>query len=216
MTAMKTRNLFFSILAAVIFAGCTDDRESTYFSKSFILVFLDPTWMHTDINRGKNAWLNIYGNNVTAYKGGEAYLQLIDKFGDNHYNQMIPVYSNPPYSVYRTAISSEILSMDVKCDKDFDPEHPAGTSLNDIVMFRGKSPLEYIESGYDPHPINRDEGYSPVYKLLSELEPRDMKLLHPSIGIQFMEPPTNKGPYNITFCLNMRDKSISKTFPMEF
>lgn len=49
---------------------------------------------------------------------------------------------------YRNYICFDINTIDVISTEDFDEQHPAGTSLNDLIRFVGITPMPYIKSGY--------------------------------------------------------------------
>ena len=76
--------------------------------------------------------------------GDEKYRDLCRKHGDVGYNRKIAYLSGRDV-VYN---ASDLLSVKVYSDRDFDAEHPAGSSLADIVRFLSCSPKEYIASGY--------------------------------------------------------------------
>ncbi len=63
--------------------------------------------------------------------GDEKYSDLCRKHGDVGYNRKIAYLSGRDV-VYN---ASDLLSVKVYSDRDFDAEHPAGSSLADIVMF---------------------------------------------------------------------------------
>jgi hypothetical protein len=44
--------------------------------------------------------------------------------------------------------SVNIEHIDIVCSEDFDAEHPAGSSLNDMVSIVGVSPKKFFDSGY--------------------------------------------------------------------
>ena len=45
-------------------------------------------------------------------------------------------------------LAADYTSIEIVCNIDWNSDHPAGSSLNDIVMFYSASPIKYIESGY--------------------------------------------------------------------
>lgn len=48
----------------------------------------------------------------------------------------------------RNYVCFDINTIDVIGSEDFDEQHPAGTSLNDLIRFVGITPSPYIKSGY--------------------------------------------------------------------
>ena len=144
---------------------------------------------------------------------------LIKHFGDT-------AYYVPTYGLYE-AIADEFISADLTGDRDFDPSHPAGKSLNDIVKFHGISPYRYITSrytnqfdwnnrnnipeGFDNYRLSpQASGYHPVFKLLSELTLDDFKLLGQSFNLSFtVAPPL--GEHNFTLTFKTATKEIKRT-----
>ncbi len=132
--------------------------------------------------------------------GDEKYRDLCRKHGDVGYNRKIAYLSGRDV-VYN---ASDLLSVKVYSDRDFDAEHPAGFSLADIVRFLSCSPKEYIASGYkslyryDPElvspgfrstwgyyygrPDKEKSEYYPVDKMLCDIVPEDLMLLGPDVA----------------------------------
>ncbi len=132
--------------------------------------------------------------------GDEKYRDLCRKHGDVGYNRKIAYLSGRDV-VYN---ASDLLSVKVYSDRDFDAEHPAGSSLADIVRFLSCSPKEYIASGYkslyryDPElvspgfrstwgyyygrPDKEKSEYYPIDKMLCDIVPEDLMLLGPDVA----------------------------------
>ncbi len=130
--------------------------------------------------------------------GDEKYSDLCRKHGDVGYNRKIAYLSGRDV-VYN---ASDLLSVKVYSDRDFDAEHPAGSSLADIVRFLSCSPKEYIASGYksmysyDAASLSEvfvttwaycyywgRDAYEchPIDKMLSDITPEDLVLLGPGL-----------------------------------
>lgn len=77
------------------------------------------------------------------------YEELCRQAGDTTYNRKLNdgcgsfLFDNRCYPVNGWE------HIDLTCDKDYDAEHPAGSSLSDIVQFGSISPKRHIESGYN-------------------------------------------------------------------
>lgn len=78
-----------------------------------------------------------------AYK----YESLCRKHNDLSYNQKLRVIEECVYSG-NCYISEDFTEILVTSDKDFDANHPAGQSLNDLCRFISFSPYKFISSGY--------------------------------------------------------------------
>jgi hypothetical protein len=132
--------------------------------------------------------------------------------------------------MFEIAVADEFISVDLISDQDFGTSYPAGNSLKNIVKFHGISLYKYITSKYIDE-FNWDnsipEGfdvfqlqpllnsYHPVYKLLSELTPNDLKLLGQLFNLSFtVKPP--QGEHNLTLILKTATKEIKTTQKVVF
>jgi hypothetical protein len=102
--------------------------------------------------------LELKNNNIAMYwrdgrmvsfesKGEDAvrYDALCTKYNDLSYNKKTRYIE---YIGCREYSSNEIFSIDVTTAVDFDEEHPAGSSLGDVVRLLSASPIKFIQSGY--------------------------------------------------------------------
>lgn len=147
-------------------------------------------------------------NLVSANQGNrDFYDSLCIKHNDINYNEMCRKFSN--MRCYPTFLCFDLLSVNVTSFSDYDLEHPAGSSLNDIVRYMSFSPKEFLDRGSDSisdisntstffgrrigrwHLIQNANQwsisqpdfhytYSPVEKYINELKPSDMVM--PSLG----------------------------------
>jgi len=69
------------------------------------------------------------------------------------------------------SIADNIVSIDFIADNDYDKKHPAGSSLNDIVVFDFYSVYQFIQSGYS------DEESLHKNKVISDITANDMRCL---------------------------------------
>lgn len=93
----------------------------------------------------------------------------------------------------------DFVNLEVWSSADWDAEHPAGTSLNDLARFSSNTPWPYIQSGYTQKYHEQLNGeYYPVDKLISELTPDDMTLL-PRGGFYFRFVTRRRSPESIRF-----------------
>ena len=121
---------------------------------------------------------------------GDKFRELSAFYGDTYYNK--PTCPGGPY-----VLCNEFERIDVISDRDFN-DIPAGSSLDSVVELLAASAKPFIDSGYDPSygwPDNApaayyrdgepimcgtagEEGFSPVYGVLSDLRAEDLKLLY--------------------------------------
>ena len=141
-------------------------------------------------------------------KKKDFYNQLCEKHNDVSYNRRVRVYFydqglNP--RCFRDFVNLEVWS-----SADWDAEHPAGTSLNDLARFSSNTPWPYIQSGYTQKYHEQLNGeYYPVDKLISELTPDDMTLL-PRGGFYFrsVTRPAQPGKHTLFVRLTADDGKV--------
>jgi hypothetical protein len=155
---------------------------------------------------------------------------LCEKYGDTTYDreEFVPIGVEPSFLAY-SPVSIEIVS-----DADFDAEHPAGTSLIDIVTYDGQSSKPFIDSGYQMcywedkdkfyyYKNTNERPYYPVYKKVSELTEEDLMLIYGFGGdivyghLYFDYLPTLSQQHRITVTFtDERGEKFSDTVTMNF
>ena len=104
----------------------------------------------------------------------------------------------------------DFVNLEVWSSADWDAEHPAETSLNDLARFYSNTPWPYIQSGYTQKYHEQPNGeYYPVDKLISELTPDDMTLL-PRGGFYFwfVTRPAQPGKHTLFVRLTADDGKV--------
>lgn len=78
-------------------------------------------------------------------EASDRFKALSRKYNDNHYEEIIldPRLQYDP----RIFFSESIKSITITCDKDLDAAHPAGSSLNDMIIFFSASPDIFLRDG---------------------------------------------------------------------
>lgn len=116
---------------------------------------------------------------------------------------------------YVRADSPDWESISITSDKAFDSEHPAGSSLNDLVMFYSYSLYPFIQSGYDESIYPHNRHLTPIEKLVSELTLDDMKLLEyhfMKAKMEFTKEPEEKGKHTITATIRQLDGRVFTSY----
>lgn len=168
-------------------------------------------------------WL--YGDRICYDPEGPKgrFKELSEKYNDLQYNQRIL----EPWGY--EALADEFMSIDVVSDRDWDAEHPAGTSLANIITFLSSSPYRFIQSSYtDAYDwVNAPEEYInlrlgngpgswPIEKPLNELTREDLILTAPQFILHFDSLPASEQEHNLTITLRSDEKTISGTFAVTF
>ncbi len=233
------RLILLSIVTALLYQSC--DRARYHVFKSYVTRYckfedigIDTTKAGNIIIRGKGrvkhySWRDEGGEKTT-------YEALCRKHNDLTYNKKREYRLSPEWGVCSAIDFKEI---DIVSNKDFDAEHPAGTSLKDIVRFVSVSPKKFIDSGYKetfnwrrnrPEIFKKDsmilslfqretENYFPINRLLKDIGTDDMQMLPVNThGILFFDKEPNaekEHTLTVTIYIGERKKlvrTITKVF----
>ena len=233
------RLILLSIVTALLYQSC--DRARYHVFKSYVTRYckfedigIDTTKAGNIIIRGKGrvkhySWRDEGGEKTT-------YEALCRKHNDLTYNKKREYRLSPEWGVCSAIDFKEI---DIVSNKDFDAEHPAGTSLKDIVRFVSVSPKKFIDSGYKetfnwrrnrPEIFKKDsmilslfqretENYFPINRLLKDIGTDDMQMLPVNThGILFFDKePTAEKEHTLTVTIYIGErkklvKTITKVF----
>ena len=206
---MKKLVLLLCVLSAV---GCVKSYED-YYTRSFVLSYGNMRGISvamTDFGLGYSVDFVGEGEWDIAMSGKKKdfYNQLCEKHNDVSYNRRVRVY------FYDQGLNPrcfrDFVNLEVSSSADWDAEHPAGTSLNDLARFSSNTPWPYIQSGYTQKYHEQLNGeYYPVDKLISELTPDDMTLL-PRGGFyfRFVTRPAQPGKHTLFVRLTADDGKV--------
>jgi|GEM_PF-6927952 len=101
-----------------------------------------------DVKNGVSIHINIVSGgeekDFIDWRGSNAdyYYELTEKIGDTSYNAK--------YGDTRYANADTLRYINVTCDKAIDSNHPAGSSLNDILSLYFMDICAYVKNGYMP------------------------------------------------------------------
>jgi len=241
------RLILLSLVTALLYQSC--DRARYHVFRSYI----------TECSYSENIQLKITSNgNIVIYrdyrnieknkiktatysfssKGEEKkkYDEFCKIHNDMSYNQKRSYIVDP---LWGKCSAIDFQEIEVVSDKDFDTEHPAGTSLKDIVRFVSISPKKFIDSGYketfnweknEPNFFAKDSmiptmfqsetwNYFPINGLLKDIGTDEMQMLPANThGILFFDkkPTADKEhKLKVTIYIGERKKlvrTITKVF----
>ena len=103
------------------------------------------------------------------------------------------------FSKFGICFAKDFASIDITCGKDYDTQHPAGTSLADIVDYKVISIYPWIRGGYDAS----SEKVFWITKPLNTITQDDMTMIFILIFIKLSlkSAPNEKGDY--PFCITL-------------
>ena len=216
------RLILLSIAAVLLLLGC--DRAKTVLFRSYINIYDYSENIQLKITDAGNIAIyqkyssedvNIKTASYSFKSKGEEkkkYDELCKIHNDMSYNQKRSYIVVP---IWGRCSAIDFREIDVVSDKNFDSEHPAGTSLKDIVRFVSVSPKKFIDSGYKetfnwrrnkPKIFKKEsmissmfheetENYFPINGLLKDIGSDEMQMLpEDTHGILFFdkEPTAEK------------------------
>ena len=164
------------------------------------------------------------------------YDELCKIHNDISYNQKRRYIVDP---LWGKCSAIDFQEIDVVSDKNFDSEHPAGTSLKDIVRFVSVSPKKFIDSGYketfnweknEPNFFAKDSmiptmfqpeswNYFPINGLLKDIGTDEMQMLPENTHgiLSFDKEPTAEKEHTLKVTIYTREgkkfvRTITKVF----
>ena len=240
------RLILLSIAAVLLLLGC--DRAKTVLFRSYINIYDYSENIQLKITDAGNIAIyqkyssedvNIKTASYSFKSKGEEkkkYDELCKIHNDMSYNQKRSYIVAP---LWGRCSAIDFREIDVISDKDFDSEHPAGTSLKDIVRFVSVSPKKFIDSGYketfnweknEPNFFAKDSmiptmfqpeswNYFPINGLLKDIGTDEMQMLPENThGILFFDKePTAEKEHTLKVTIDIGERkklvrTITKLF----
>ena len=240
------RLILLSIAVLLLLLGC--DRAKTVLFRSYITIYYYSKNIQLKITDDGNIAIykkytsedvNIKTASYSFKSKGEEkkkYDELCKIHNDMSYNQKRSYIVAP---LWGRCSAIDFREIDVISDKDFDSEHPAGTSLKDIVRFVSVSPKKFIDSGYketfnweknEPNFFAKDSmiptmfqpeswNYFPINGLLKDIGTDEMQMLPENTHgiLSFDKEPTAEKEHllKVTIDIGERKKlvrTITKVF----
>ena len=240
------RLIFFSLTVVLLLLGC--DRAKTVLFRSYINIYDYSENIQLKITDDGNIAIykkytsedvNIKTASYSFKSKGEEkkkYDELCKIHNDMSYNQKRSYIVAP---LWGRCSAIDFREIDVISDKNFDSEHPAGTSLKDIVRFVSVSPKKFIDSGYKetfnwrrnkPKIFKKEsmissmfheetENYFPINGLLKDIGSDEMQMLpEDTHGILFFDKePTAEKEHLLTVTIDIGERkklvrTITKVF----
>ena len=240
------RLILLSILAMLLSTGC--DVSKTRLFKSYITEYSYDKNIELKItNKGNIAIYRKYTSEDDHIKTA-SYSFKSKGEEKKRYDELCKIHNDLSYNKKRSYIvvpiwgicsAIDFREIDVISDKDFDSEHPAGTSLKDIVRFVSVSPKKFIDSGYketfnweknEPNFFAKDSmiptmfqpeswNYFPINGLLKDIGTDEMQMLpEDTHGILFFDKePTAEKEHTLTVTIDIGERkklvrTITKVF----
>ena len=241
------RLILLSIAAVLLLLGC--DRAKTVLFRSYITIYYYSKNIQLKITDDGN--IAIYkeytSENVNIKTASYSFKSKGEE--KKRYDELCKIHNDLSYNKKRSYIvvpiwgicsAIDFREIDVISDKDFDSEHPAGTSLKDIVRFVSISPKKFIDSGYketfnweknEPKIFKKEKdtnklfsyselkNYFPINGLLKDIGTDEMQMLPANThGILFFDKkPTAEKEHllTVTIYIGARKKlvrTIKKVF----
>jgi hypothetical protein len=237
---MKPKNIFaffFILMFLMQFQSC--NKVQYHIFQSYINTYKKPEDIDFNVKKSgiiefrsglikKNySWIS-EGNDKIVYDS------LCHAHNDISYNKKRDYIAYPHWGEASTLC---INGINIISNTDFDQNHPAGASLNNIVRLVSYSPKKFIDSGYidtfdwkydtpesfeglyDFVNIEEMKNFHPIDKQLAELYFDDMKMLPPYVFgyLVFDSNPADSKEHELTITISLCDGSnIEKTLVKVF
>ena len=242
------RLIFFSLTVVLLLLGC--DRAKTVLFRSYINTYFYNKNIQLKITEAGN--IAIYRETSSEYKTNTpSAVYSFESKGEEkkRYDELCKIHNDLSYNKKRSYIvvpiwgicsAIDFREIDVISDKDFDSEHPAGTSLKDIVRFVSVSPKKFIDSGYqetfnweknEPKIFKKEKetnklfsyselkNYFPINGLLKDIGTYEMQMLpEDTHGILFFDKePTAEKEHTLKVTIDIGErKKLVRTIKKVF
>lgn len=145
----------------------------------------------------------------------EEFLKIAARNGDGGYNDWVSADSY----AFRTVFADNFRSVHLTSDRDWDDGHPAGTYLDDLVLWDVSTYSEFIRSGYQDYTdtYTAEDGVLVYNVVLSDVQPRHLEMIsdeysffynYSSPGIRFLSAPAVDGPHTLTLTITTTDGKV--------
>ena len=234
------RLILLSLVTALLYQSC--DRARYHVFRSYITEYCYSEDIDLDTTKAGNIIIRSNGViNRYSWKDKGEEKRRYEEFCRNHndltYNKKREYRHSPEWGVCSAV---DFIEIDIVSNKDFDSEHPAGTSLKDIVRFVSVSPKKFIDSGYketfnwekkEPKIFKKEEetdklfdyselkNYFPINGLLKDIGSDEMQMLPVNThGILFFDKePTAEKEHTLTVTIDIGERkklvrTITKVF----
>ena len=241
------RLILLSIVAMLLYIGC--DIAKTVLFRSYINMYDYSENIQLRITDAGN--IAIYREYTSKEDNIKTASYSFKSKGENKkiYDELCKIHNDLSYNKKRSYIVAplwgrcsaiDFREIDVVSDKDFDAEHPAGTSLKDIVRFVSVSPKKFIDSGYKEtfnwrrnkpkifkkeketdklFDYSESKNYFPINGLLKDIGKDEMQMLPVNThGILFFDKePTAEKEHTLTVTIDIGERkklvrTITKVF----
>lgn len=170
---------------------------------------------------------------IGIYFKGER-ISILHPANEEKFEKIAKSFHDVSYTGYvvpdaNQALSEPLSFIGIICDKNYDADHDAGQSLEDIVLFCAISPYEFIQNGYknitpaNKYPdywygmiMNRDGGYRPIEMQVNAINCDNSSLLYPICYLYFRKGPINGGEYVFTVTIKIGNTEIVKNIKHQF
>ena len=120
--------------------------------------------------------MQVYGkvyktvSNQSEGEDKDLFDKLCADHGDVSFNRNFTLLSYPGFKCYYP----DFLNISITSEQDYDEDHPAGSSLNDLFVIRCSSLYNWVQNSYDS-----ESGYGPDQKdmSLSDITENDIRML---------------------------------------
>ena len=234
------RLILLSLVTALLYQSC--DRARYHVFRSYITEYCYSEDIDLATTKAGNIIIRSNGViNRYSWKDKGEEKKKYEEFCRNHndltYNKKREYQHSPEWGVCSAV---DFIEIDIVSNKDFDSEHPAGTSLKDIVRFVSVSPKKFIDSGYKEtfnwrrnkpkifkkeketdklFDYSESKNYFPINGLLKDIGKDEMQMLpEDTHGILFFDKePTAEKEHTLTVTIYIGERkklvrTITKVF----
>lgn len=203
---MKLTTIFTLLIALLVWASCGDKEEPIkyhggIYGENLIGLYIDcDSLLFTSVDNRidiqfDGSWINTVYNPLK-------FDSLAKANNDTEYNSM-RIGFNP-------SINDSISSISIKCDKDIDGVHLAGSELNDLFTFKGETYYTVIQNHYNKNEADR------LQMSARDVTPAKTRVMSSECTLTLDTPPVQSGTYTFDVSIKLSKKTLQNTVTMEF
>jgi hypothetical protein len=199
----KTLKTIILILVAVAQISCNHKdalEDGATYSKNMIGVYLDCKEFNLRTISNKIEVV-FYGDRIHRYNNSDKFYALAEKYHDTEFNRKRVGFNQ--------SINDSISSISIKCDKDIDEDHPAGSELNDLFSFQGKTVYYIIQDHYNRY------GFDEIQMKAKDVTPAKTCIMLAGCTLILDNPPVQSGTYTFVVSIELSKQTLKNTIAME-
>jgi len=191
------------ILVAVTQFSCSHKdalEDGATYSKNMIGTYIDCKELRLETIANKIEVI-FEGDIINSSRNSDKFYALAEKYHDTEFNRKRVGFND--------SINDSISSISIKCDKDIDEDHPAGSELNNLFTFQGQTAYSVIQDHYNRY------GLDQIQMKAKDVTPAKTCVMISSFTLILDNPPVLSDTYTFEVSIELSKQTLKNTIAME-